>query len=221
MNVICPEHVKTIQFDPEWRTEVAVRQTLVFLDKAERGTLRDVCAVPPDEDAHTFLWRSDDAIEVGRRKRSSDTIVVDWRPKEKVVPHALYQHQYSWCPTGSQGKMAFCIDLRCEMKTGLFECDIVATQELEAAIVFDPPRWRSLNSEAKMIKHALKQMETPGERPAIGDGGRRIEWKVMGPKVGARFILVAFRAHGVAVWQEQLRENSLFGRARKLLQVKA
>ena len=74
-----------------------------------------------------------------------------------------------------------------------------------------------LNTERKLIRYALKQMDASSERPTIGDGGRHIEWKLVGPKVGARFILVVFRRHGVAVWQDQLQKSTLFGRARQFL----
>jgi len=217
MNVICPEHVKTIRLDPEWRAEVTVRQTLVFLDARQRGSVRDVCEVDPGAEADSFTWRSDDATEVSRRMRGKDTIVVDWKPRASPVPFALYHHQYSWNPKGSLGSPALSTELCCGMRTGLFQCEIVAANEFEAAVVFERPRWPFLNTERKLIKYALKQMEASSERPTMGDGGRRIEWKVLGPKVGARFVMVVFRRHGLAVWQDQLQKTSLFGRARQFI----
>jgi hypothetical protein len=217
MKVVCPEHVKTISFDSEWRAEVTVHQTLVFLDNAARGSLQDHCTVSADSPLADFYWKSDDAKEVGRRRRGRDTIVIDWRPREPVVPYALHHHEFSWSPSGSHGSPALCTELRCEMKTGLFQCDIVAQQDFENAVVFERPSWWVLSNERKLIKYALKQLDEQGERPTITDNGYRVEWKLLGPKVGARFVLVAFRRHGVAIWQEELRKTSLFGRARDLI----
>jgi len=217
MKVVCPEHVKTIAFDSEWRAEVTVRQTLVFLDHGVRGTLQDHCTVDPNVPLTDFYWKSEDATEVGRKRRGRDTIVIDWKPRERVVPYALHAHEYTWLPSGSHGSPALCTELRCEMKTGLFQCDIVAQQEFENAVVFERPSWWVLGSERKLIKHALKQLESSGDRPLIGDNGYRVEWKHLGPKVGARFVLVAFRRHAIAIWQEELRKSSIVGRARDLI----
>jgi hypothetical protein len=94
---------------------------------------------------------------------------------------------------------------------------IVAPHEFEAAVVLERPRWWFAKSERSLIKSALKRLEGPGERPAIVDGGRRIEWKLLGPKVGAGFVLVVFRLHGIALSQDQIRKTSFFGRARQLV----
>ena len=215
MNVICPEHVKTIHLDPEWRAEVTVRQKLVFLDARQRGSVRDTCEVEAGAEADSFTWRSDDATETGRRKKGRTTVVVDWKPRTSPVPFALYEHQYTWNPKGAAAAPALSTELCCGMKTGLFQCEIVAQNEFEAAVVFERPRWPLLNTERKLIRYALKQMDASSERPTIGDGGRHIEWKLVRPKVGARFILVVFRRHGVAVWQDQLQKSTLIGRARQ------
>jgi hypothetical protein len=215
MKVICPEHVRTIRLDAEWRPEVSVQQTLVFLDVRGRWALHDACTVNAGVELDSFAWRSPDALVTGQRKRG-DTIVIDWRPRERVVPFALYDHQYSWNPDGSYGEPAVCVDLRCDMKTGRFRCDIIGPDEFESAVVFEPPRWRSINTERRLIKHALKQMDVQDARPKIEDGGRRVTWEMMGPKVGARFMLVAFRRYGVALWQDRIEKESLSGRARQL-----
>jgi hypothetical protein len=221
MKVICPVHVKTIRLDLEWRAEVTVRQTLVFLDARRRGLLHDACIVDPGTELERFAWRSDDGKEIGRRRRGKDTIIIDWLPRDRVVPLVLYEHQYSWHPSGLQSTSALCIGLHCDLKTGLFQCEIVAPHEFEAAVVLERPRWWFSKSERSLIKSALKRLEGPGERPAIVDGGRRIEWKLLGPKVGAGFVLVVFRLHGIAMWQDQIRKTSFFGRARQLVGLSA
>ncbi len=220
MNVICPEYVKTIRIDAEWRAEVIVRQTLVFLEAPGRDPLQDTCAVGSGADLDTFIWRSDDATEIRRRLHKRNAVVVDWRPNGRVVPFALHEHQYSWRPIGSQSAPALCTELLCEMKTGLFQFEIAASEEFESVVVFERPRWRFLNNERTLIKYALKQLETPSAgvgQAAVADGGRRIAWKVLGPKVGARFIAVAFRRHGMAIWQDRLEKTSIGGRARQLI----
>jgi hypothetical protein len=215
MKVICPEHVKTIRIDRDWRAEVMVRQTLVFLAAGGRGCLYDHCAVGPETELGDFVWTSDDGREVSRRRRG-DTIVIGWEPRDPVVPYALYEHQYRWRTPGSHAAHALCTEVGCELKTGVFRFEIVGPHEFEAGIVFERPRWPIVNSQRKLVKYALKRLHATEERLPIADGGRRVEWKVLGPRVGTRFIVVVFRRYGIALLEDELRKRSLVGRARQL-----
>lgn len=217
MKVICPQHIKTIRMDADWRAEVTVRQTLVFLDEAARGCLHDKCVIGPGADLDTFIWRSEDGIEIGRKMSGREAVVIDWRPRDPVVPYAMYEHEYSWRPTGSHASPALFTEVQCELKTGWFQFAIEAADEFETGVVFERPRWRALNTERKLVKYALKLLDMPGDRLLVADGSRRVEWRVSGPKPGTRFIVAAFRRHGVAMWQERLRSTSLAGRARQLI----
>jgi hypothetical protein len=216
MKIICPEYLKTIRLDSEWRAEVIVQQKLVFLKPPAPGCLRDVCAVTPGTSVDELAWKSFDAREISRRLRGDDCIVIEWEPKEPVVPFALYEHEYICSPRGAYSSSALHADVRCEVKTGLLQFEIVTPNEFEAAVVFERPGMRRISSERKLIKYALRQLHASGERPAIVDGGRRVQWKVLGPRVGVSFVLVAFRRNGVAIWEDDLRKTSMFGRARAL-----
>ena len=214
--VICPEHIKSITFDSDWRAQISVKQTLVFLDKPETGDLYDTCAIAPGTAMEDFLRRSPDSAESRRRRRGREHIVVDWVPRSPVTPYALYDHQYTWSPSGSHAQPAFCSEFQCEMKTGTFVLEIVAPGAFETAVVFERPRWPRLTSERKLMKYALKQMETEDSRATTVDQGR-VEWKILAPRIGTRYICVAFQFNGVALWQDRLRKGSLVGRMRHLI----
>ena len=83
--------------------------------------------------------------------------------------------------------------------------------------MFERPRWTLLNSEKRLVKYALKKLEAAGaERPSLHDHGQRLEWKIVGPKMGTRYICVAFHPHGVLLWKERL-DKTLAGRVRQLI----
>jgi hypothetical protein len=215
MKVICPEHIKTIRIDRDWRAEVVVRQTLVFLHARGRLSLKDHCAVGQDTELANFVWTSNDAREVSRRQRRG-TIVIGWEPRDPIVTCALYEHEYRWLAPGSHAASALCTEVGCELKTGIFRFEIVGPHEFEAAIAFERPRWRPVNTERKLVKYALKRLQTTDERLPIADGGRHVEWRVQNPPVGARFIVVVFRKYGVALLEDEIRKRSLVGRVRQL-----
>lgn len=215
-SVICAEHIKSICVDPEWRAQINVRQTLVFLDVPETGDLHDSCVIAPGTPLEDFLRRSPDSAETHRRKRGRDQVVVDWVPRARVIPYALYDHQYSWSPAGSHAQPAFCSEFQCEMRTGTFVLEIVAPGAFEAAVMFERPRWPRLNTERRLMKYALKQLEGDAQHASTVDQGR-VEWKILEPQIGTKYICVAFQFNGIALWQDRLKKASLVGRVRQLI----
>lgn len=214
--VICPEHVKTISVDPDLRAKVTVRRMLVFLDVPESGDLRDTIAVEPGAEPESVFYESPDAMQIYQERRGRDTLV-SWKPREGIIPYALYMHEYSWHPSGSHGQLAMCADIRCDIRTGMFVLEMLTPATFETAVVFRRPRWRRLSTERRVIKYALRQMDGKGERPAISSDGKRLEWKAVGPKVGDRYICVVFHRYGMAQWEERLKSTSFVGRLRQLL----
>lgn len=214
--VICPEQIKTIAIDADWRAQISVRQTLVFLTPPDAGDLHDTCAIAPGTPLEDFRLSSPDASETGRHKRGRDHVVIDWSPRGRVVPYALYDHQYTWSPAGLHAQPAFCSEFRCEMRTGTFVLEILAPAPFEAAVVFERPRWPRLNTERRLMKYALKQLEGEVDRAATVEQGR-VEWKILEPRIGARYICVAFQFNGIALWQDRLKRESLVGRVRQLI----
>jgi hypothetical protein len=215
--VICPEQVTTILIEPTWRARVTVRQTLVFLEAPEPGDLRDT--LPGDADATVggFIEGSPNATEIARRKRRGGGILVYWKPREPVTPYALYTHEYSWNPSASYELTALCTECRCDKKTGILGLEIVTPGTVETVVAFKRPRWQRLSSERSVVKYALRQLESASERPVISSDRRRVELKVLGPKVGDRYVCVVFHQYGVAHWQEKLKTESITGRLRHLI----
>ena len=66
-----------------------------------------------------------------------------------------------------------CSPVQCDKRTGHFLCELITPQMFEAAVVFERPRWPLLNTERRVMRYALKQIEAGGGRPSICDNGRR------------------------------------------------
>lgn len=215
-DLICPAYIKSISIGPDGRAKVTVQEKLVFLGMPEIGDLHDVCAVDNETTFENFIRHSPDSVEGGRRKLKSDAFVVDWMPKAPVTRYALYEHEYSWFPSGSQLQPALFTEYLCEQKTGHFLCELITPQSFEAAVVFERPRWPLLNTERRIVKYALKQIEAGAGRPSICDNGQRIEWRIAEPKIGTRYMCVAFHQNGLLLWNDNLQKNSLAGMIRRL-----
>jgi hypothetical protein len=216
-SVICPEHLKTVSIEADGRARVDVRETLVFLRQPQAGDLFDTCSVEPDSPMATFMRQSPDAIDTGQRLVSKDSLVIDWKPKNAIVPYALYDHQYSWFPPGSHSQPALCAEFKCEKRTGSFVLEMITPQTFESAVAFPRPGWQHMRSQKTLIKYALKKLENGGERPAISENGQRMEWRIVGPKVGSAFVCVVFHRHGVALWQEELKKGTLLNKINQLV----
>jgi hypothetical protein len=213
-DVVCPQMAKSIRLGEDTRIEVTVRRSLVFLKRPEPGDLRD--SVPIVGDGDTVIHVSPDSRELHRTSRPKGTLVY-WTPRDPIVPYALYVHQHGWSSAGSPAEAAVFTEFRCDMRTGVVEVDIVTPGRFEEAVAFKRPRWRRLATEQSLVKYALRQRERESERPAIAENGARLEWKLVGPKVGDRYVCVAFQQHGVALWEKRLKEATLLARARRLI----
>jgi hypothetical protein len=212
-DVVCPQHVKTIRIGEDARIDVTIRRSLVFLDLPEPGDLRD--AVPMTGDGDTLIHTSPDARELHRTSTPTGTLVY-WMPREPVVPYALYLHQHGWSAAASPVDAASFTEFRCDMRTGVVDVEIVTPGKFGVAVAFKRPRWRRLATEQSLVKYALRQLQSECDRPAIVENGARLEWKLVGPKVGDRYVCVAFGQNGVALWQTRLKEASLVSKARRL-----
>lgn len=211
--VVCPQHVKTIRVHEAARIEVIDRRSLVFLDLPEPGDLRDVVPITAEGESP---YLSPDAIELHRISTRKGTQVC-WLPREPIVPYALYTHQHGWMSPGQRAQAVLYNEFRCEMRTGTVDLEIVGQSRFEAAVAFKRPRWRRLTTERSLIKYALRQLESGGEPAVIADDGARLEWKLLGPKLGDRYLYVAFEEKGVELWRKRLEPKSFAARMRRLI----
>ena len=216
-DIICAEHTQSICIGPDGRAKVTVQEKLVFLGLPEAGDLHDTCAVDEETTFENFVRHSDDSVEGGRRRVGSTSFVIEWIPKSVVTPYALYEHAYSWFPAGSQLQPALYAEYHCSTRTGRFLCEWITPQAFEATVVFERPRWPWLSTERRIVQYALKQIEAGAGRASICDNGRRIEWRIDGPKMGTRYMCVAFHSNGMLLWNDKLQKRSLAGRVRRLV----
>lgn len=216
-DVICAEHVKSIAIGPDGHAKVTVQEKLVFLNMPDIGDLQDTCMVDQETTFDNFIRQSPDSVEGGRRREGSAAFVIDWMPKAALTRYALYEHEYSWFPAGSHLQPALFTEYLCEARTGHFLCELSTPQAFEAAVVFERPRWPLLNTEKRVMRYALRQIEAGGGRPSICDNGQRIEWRIAEPKIGTRYMCVAFHQNGMLLWNDNLHKSSLAGRMRRLV----
>ena len=217
-DVICPQHTKTVWLRADGQIETTIARTLVFLKAPRPGAMRDVVALPPKPEA--IMYDSPDARGL-ERKTQGKTAFVYWTSRTPVVPYALYDHQLRWTSPGPTRDAAIYTDLFCEVRTGVLALEVVTPAMFEAAVVFKRPRWRTLTTEQQLIKHALKQLESGGQKPALTENGARLQWSVAGPRADERYVCVAFHEGGVALWQKRLAANTFTARLKRLVRLEA
>ncbi len=216
-DVLCAEHVKSICISAEGRARVTVREKLVFLEQPEEGDLHDICAVDGETTPDNFILQSPDSVEIGRRQAGAQSFVIGWQPRVPVTRYGVYEHEYSWVPAGSHLQPALFTEFQCHVRTGHVLCELLTPQAFEGAVVFERPRWRWLNTERHLVKQALKLLENGGQRATVHDNGQRIEWRLAEPRIGVRYLCVAFHQDGIAHCTEQLSRTSIGGQLRRLV----
>jgi hypothetical protein len=214
-DVICTEHVKTIAVAADGRTDVTIRRALVFLAPPQPGDLRDLIPIDRDTDPDSVSLISPDSTEVGRTRCRSG-IQVYWVPREPVVPYALYAHESGWSSPGWFAEAAMYTELRCETRTGMMHLEFATPNRIEIAIAFKRPRWRHLKTERSLVKYALTESESH-RRATVSEDRCRATWRVVGPRIGDRYVYVVFGENGVQQWQQRLEATSLTARMRRLL----
>jgi hypothetical protein len=220
--VICAEQVKSIWIDNDWRARITTKKTLVFLSEPSDGDLHDSYTLGEGQTLERVVYDSPDAVEITRERRRDDTVVIYWRPRGPITKYALYVHQDTWIPPTPYQQSAIFTEYRCEGRTGAFAAEIVTPLAFEMAVAFKRPRWPRLTNPRALVKYAMKFLEAGAAdagaaRPAITNNSKRVEWRIVGPKPGDRYVCVAFHQHGLADWEERLREGTVLGRARKLV----
>jgi len=204
-----------VSLDEEWRADIRIRRSLVFLEPPAAGDLLDTYALPTGKPTSAVLYRSPSVIEVAREEREPGRLTVSWLPRDPITLYAIHEHENGWKPAATFDGPAVCAEYECDMRTGMFTIECVAPASFEAAVLFRRPRWPKRFNERQIVRTALQRLKLPVSSPQITDGGMRVASVVHGPRVGERYLLVAFRTCGVADCEAWLRQTSLIGRMQR------
>ena len=215
--VICVNGTQTISIDDEWRPSISTKRTLVFLEMPDAGDLRDTYGLGSGEVVSSVIYSSPDAVELAREQSSSGSVTLYWWPRDPVALYTLYEHENGWAPTATFDRAALCHEFLCDMRTGAFTIECLGPMPFETAVVFRQPRWLRPPTERAVVSHALKLLKTAPEAPRILDEGRRIACDIRAPKVGERYLFVAFLKCGIADCERWLDETSILNRARRIV----
>lgn len=217
-DVICPEHVKTVWLRADGQIETTIDRKLVFLHAPPPNAMRDV--VPATPDHATIRYESPDTKGFERKTGPRDAYLY-WSPQKPIVPYAIYPHQLRWQSPGPTREAAISVDITCEHRTGVLGIQAVTPAAFESAVVFKRPRWRELRTEHSLMKEALRQLESGAEKPAAFENGTRVAWYLERPKIGERYIFVAFHEGGVKLWKQRLAATTFTAKLRRLIRLEA
>jgi hypothetical protein len=210
--VVCAEQVRTIYIETDWRARITNKKTLVFLDAPGERDLWDTYSVGSGERLEHLAYDSPDGMQIAREDSKDGSVVIFWQPRSDIIPYALYTHQDTWVPPTLYKQAAIFAEYKSEGRTGVAVTEIVTPMTFEAAVVFQRPRWPRLTSERALVKYALDQIKENAERPSITPDGKRLEWRIEGPRSGVSYLCVAFHEQGVAEWEDRLKMATLAGR---------
>jgi hypothetical protein len=206
-----------VSIDEEGHPEINFTKLLVFLEPPSAGDLQDVYALGTSQPTSGTIYESPDAIEVAREEPEPGRQIVSWLPREPIVLNALYQHQYGWRPSTRFDDTAMCVEYDCNMRTGVLTIELAATRKFDAAVLFERPRWPLRLRERHIVRAALQRLKAPEPAPRIVNEGTRIIGEIEAPRVGGRYLLVAFGPCGIADCEEWLARTSLLNRCQQTI----
>lgn len=213
--VICVHGTQSVSIDEDGQPEINFRKLLVFLEPPSAGDLRDVYALGASQPISGTIYVSPDAIEVSRAEPEPGRQIISWLPRDPIVLNALYEHQYGWRPSARFDDAAVCVEYDCNMRTGLFTIELASPRKFDAAVLFERPRWPLRLTERHIVRAALQRLKASDPAPRISNEGTRIIGEVEGPRVGSRYLLVAFRPCGIADCEQWLARTSLLHRCQQ------
>ncbi len=215
--VICVEGTQAISLDEERRASITTRRKLVFTEPPSAGDLRDTHGLGLGRPISAVIYSSPDAVELGREERAAGHLTLYWWPRDPILLHTLYEHESGWSPSATFDAPALCLEYTCDMRTGIFTFECLASTPFEAGVVFKRARWPWRLTERAAIERALKCLNSADNTLRILDDGRRVACEIRGPRVGERYVFVAFRTCGVADCERWLQDTSMFGRAQRVI----
>src|SRR5262245_32485791 len=211
-SAICVQGTQSVSLDSQGHAEIKFRKVLVFLESPEAGDLRDTYTVGNGNATSATIFVSPDAVEVFREEPTPGRLDIVWLPGGPVILNALYEHQHGWQPSETFDDPAVCIEYDCNMPTGIFTIELATATHFEAAVLFKRPRWPRRLTGRHIVSAALQQLKVPGPAPQISADGATVVGEVQAPRVGDRYLLVAFRRCGVADCEEWLKRSSVVRR---------
>jgi hypothetical protein len=214
--VVCLDATQTIAIQADGGAQVTVKQTLVFLEPPSPGDLRDTYGLGPAEPFSSIVYASPDAIELGREGTDDGRLRLSWLPRDAVSLYRPYSHQTGWMPSISFNRWAVSVEYDCDMRTGVVTIELVSPVAFEAAVILPRPLWYGRMTERQIIGRALRLLEGRRDRAHVTDEGRHVQCTVAAPRVGDRYVFVAFREGGVAQWEDHLKT----GEPRRLTDVR-
>jgi hypothetical protein len=215
--VICVHGTQSVTIDHEGRAEIKFKKLLVFLEAPAPGDLRDVYALGTGRGASATVYTSPDAVEISREEHEPGRLEISWVPRDPIILNALYEHQNGWRPSVVFDDPAVCVEYDCNMPTGIFTIEIASSTQFDAAVLFKPPRWPLRLTERHVVRAALQQLKAPGPTPQVSQDGAYVIGEVQAPRIGDRYLLVAFRHCGVADCEQWLMQTSLLGRCQRTI----
>lgn len=215
--VICVHGTQSVTIDREGRAEIRFKKLLVFVEKPSVGDLRDVYAVGTGRGTSAIIYMSPDSIEISREEPEPGRQEITWMPRDPVILNALYEHQNGWQPSVSFDDPAVCVEYDCNMPTGVFTIEVASATQFDAAVLFKRPRWPLRLTPRQIVRAALQQLKEPGVAPQISHDGACVVGEMQAPRIGGRYLLVAFRQCGVADCEQWLMQTSVLGRCHRTI----
>ena len=197
-----------IKVNVEGTPSITSTRGLVFIENpkiGKHGELFDLFGLDKHIQINHIDWKSPDAIEIGRRRKGRNKVVIHWEPKEKInILSSPYNHTFHWTPLISYNDSGNYFEIYRDNPAGHINVSIETQKEIEYSVAFKNPK--NFKNDIERYKHALN-LKNP-ECPQPLTGGKKIEWAMDNPEIGAIYTICFFYKDGVAYWKQILNKKN-------------
>ncbi|HEV3460177.1 MAG TPA: hypothetical protein VHG32_26845 [Thermoanaerobaculia bacterium] len=203
---ICLTDQRTLTVGYDRKATLAECQHLVFFKPPAADDLRDVFVVSDEYTLEGFKYNSTDSVELKRKLRGRNRLVVFWRPCVPIVTYSDYRHERSWLSPFLYAGNVFYAEYRCVLPTGRFQMVVSTADKVEKAIVFRKPRFRRVSGDLDLIQLAFGGVHDTLAQPQIAATGLETSWEIENPEVGISYVCVFFFEGGEAFWRKEIAD---------------
>lgn len=170
------------------------------------GELFDLFGLDKRIPINRIDWKSPDAIEIDRKRKGRNKVVIYWEPKENIkILSSPYNHTFQWTPLISYNDPGNYFEMYRDNPAGHIKVSIETQKEVKYSVAFKNPK--SFKNDIERYKYALNLKKPECPQPLAE--GKKIEWAMDNPGIGAIYTICFFYKNGVAYWKQIL--NKKFG----------
>jgi hypothetical protein len=202
---IVPKKFERISISDGYTATVSTEKHFIFTEEPTEQDLVDTIETLPNDTVTENIYRSTSSTIRRVVRKSPSVVAVYWKPKKDIelfTPH-IHNSEYDSPPGSEYGPGYFWQGYHCDVKTGFCNWKFCCPDEVEEAIAFTLPSWRSEVKLPLIWRYYAKRLRRDCVQPVISKNRREVVWNIATPRVGTTYVCIVVYQGGRSVFEKQ------------------